>query len=77
MRAQDNPTGEWQCASSEPLPAFLKTVEIDERKHVSFLRQALGAKAAKKPKFDFMGTNKDQDKFRATAQVLENTGVHA
>lgn len=59
------------------LGIFLKTVEIDERAHVKFLRTALGAKAAKKPKFDFMGTNKDEAKFRATAQVLENTGVHA
>ncbi len=57
--------------------AFLKTVERDERKHVSFLRKALGAKAVKKPKFDFMGTTKDEAMFRATSQVLENTGVHA
>ena len=57
--------------------AFLKTVERDERKHVSFLRQALGAKAVKKPKFDFQGTNKDEAKFRATAALLENTGVSA
>ena len=57
--------------------AFLKTVEKDERKHVSFLRNALGAKAVKKPKFDFMGTNKDEAKFRATSELLENTGVHA
>ena len=59
------------------LAVFLKTVEIDERAHVAFLRKALGAKAVKKPKFDFKGTNKNQAKFRATAQVLENTGVSA
>lgn len=59
------------------LVVFLQTVERDERKHVAFLRKALGAKAVKKPKFDFKGTNKDEAKFRATAQVLENTGVHA
>jgi len=57
--------------------AFLKTVEKDERTHVSALRKALGAKAVKKPKFDFKGTTKDEAKFRATSQLLENTGVHA
>jgi len=57
--------------------AFLITVEKDERAHVKFLKQALGAKAVKKPKFDFMGTTMDEAKFRATSQVLENTGVHA
>jgi rubrerythrin len=59
------------------LLVFLQTVEADERKHVTYLRKALGSKAAKKPKFDFKGTNKDEAMFRATAQVLENTGVHA
>ncbi len=57
--------------------AFLTTVEKDERAHVKFLKNALGAKAVKKPKFDFMGTNKDEAKFRATSQLLENTGVSA
>jgi hypothetical protein len=37
----------------------------------------LGAKAVAKPKFDFKGTTNDQEKFLATADVLENTGVHA
>jgi Ferritin-like domain len=65
-------------AVKDPLvAAFLKTVEKDERAHVSYLKKALGAKAVKKPKFDFKGTTKDEAKFRATSQVLENTGVHA
>lgn len=56
---------------------FLKTVTRDENKHVAFLKKALGAKAAKSPKFNFGDTVKDAAKFAATAQVLENTGVHA
>jgi rubrerythrin len=56
---------------------FLKIVQADENAHVKFLKAALGSKAAKKPTFDFQGTTKDEAKFRATSQVLENTGVHA
>jgi hypothetical protein len=57
--------------------AFLKTVTKDENAHVAYLKQALGSKAAKKPNFDFKGTNTDAAMFKKTAQVLENTGVHA
>jgi hypothetical protein len=57
--------------------AFLKVVTVDENAHVKFLKGALGSKAAKSPKFDFKGTNTDAGMFMATAQVLENTGVHA
>jgi len=57
--------------------AFLKITTRDENAHVKALRKALGAKAAKKPKFDFKGTTSDPAKFKATASVLENTGVHA
>jgi hypothetical protein len=57
--------------------AFLKIVTKDENAHVAFLKKALGHKAASEPKFDFKGTNKDAAMFMATAQVLENTGVHA
>jgi hypothetical protein len=56
---------------------FLKVVTHDERKHVSFLKAALGSKAVKEPKFDFMGIPEDEAKFTATAYVLENTGVKA
>jgi len=57
---------------------FLKVVESDERKHVAALKKAIPAsKRAKKPKFDFMGTNKDQEMFKTTSQALENTGVGA
>jgi hypothetical protein len=57
--------------------AFLKVVTRDENAHVEFLKTALGAKAVKEPKFDFKGTNTNAAMFMATAQVLENTGVHA
>jgi hypothetical protein len=56
---------------------FLKTVVKDENAHVKLLKSALGSKAAKKPKFNFMGTTGSEAKFEATAFVLENTGVHA
>ncbi|HEY4452080.1 MAG TPA: ferritin-like domain-containing protein [Solirubrobacteraceae bacterium] len=57
--------------------AFLKVVTEDENKHVAFLKKALGSKAAKSPKFDFKGANTNAETFMKTAQVLENTGVHA
>jgi hypothetical protein len=57
--------------------AFLKVVTTDENAHVKFLKKALGAKAAKEPKFDFKGTNTNAEMFMKTAEVLENTGVHA
>jgi hypothetical protein len=57
--------------------AFLKVVTKDENAHVKFLKTALGSKAVKEPKFDFKGTNTNAAMFLTTAQVLENTGVHA
>jgi hypothetical protein len=57
--------------------AFLKVVTRDENAHVKFLKTALKSKAAKEPKFDFKGTNTNAEMFMKTAQVLENTGVHA
>ncbi len=57
--------------------AFLKVVTKDENAHVKFLKTALGSRAAKAPKFDFKGTNTNPEMFMKTAQVLENTGVHA
>jgi hypothetical protein len=57
--------------------AFLKVVTIDENAHVAFLKKALGSKAAKMPTFNFKGANTNVATFMTTAQVLENTGVHA
>jgi hypothetical protein len=63
--------------TSPQLKAFLSVVTKDERAHVTFLKSALGSKAVKSPKFDFKGIPENEAMFAATAQVLENTGVHA
>jgi rubrerythrin len=63
--------------TSPQLKKFLETTTKDEAAHVKFLKGALGSKAVKKPKFDFKNTTSDPAAFAATAQVLENTGVHA
>ncbi len=57
--------------------AFLSVVTVDENAHVKFLKKELGKKAAKEPKFNFAGANTSVDSFMKTAEVLENTGVHA
>ncbi len=59
------------------LNRFSTVVAQHENTHVVFLRKALGAKAVAKPKFDFKDTVTNVTKFAATAQVLEDTGVHA
>jgi len=56
---------------------FAKIVKAHEAAHVAFLKSALGSAAVAKPKFDFKGTTMDEAKFKATAQVLEYTGVAA
>ena len=63
--------------SSGELALFNKVVAAHERAHVSALKGVLGRKAVKKPKFNFHGTTESEAKFRATAQVLEDTGVKA
>jgi hypothetical protein len=62
---------------SSQAAAFLKVVTADENAHVTFLKKALGSKAVKTPKFNFKGANTSPEMFMATAEVLENTGVHA
>ena len=59
------------------LKQFAEIVAVHERKHVNFLKGALGSKAISSPKFDFTDTVTDPTKFAATAQVLEDTGVMA
>ncbi len=63
--------------TSPQLKKFLETTIRDERAHVAFLAGALGRKAVAEPTFDFKGIPEDEAMFAATAQVLENTGVHA
>jgi hypothetical protein len=48
-----------------------------EATHVKTLKGVLGSAAVKKPKFDFGDTVTNEDKFKQTAQVLEDTGVKA
>jgi hypothetical protein len=64
-------------ALSAQASAFLKVVTTDENAHVKFLKKALGSKAAKEPTFNFKGANTSVETFMKTAEVLENTGVHA
>ena len=56
---------------------FARVVAAHEATHVRALKQVLGSAAVKKPKFNFRGTTESAKKFRATAQVLEDTGVKA
>ena len=64
-------------ALSGDVLAFARIVAQHERAHVSFLKKALGTAAVAKPSFNFRGTTENQAKFKATAQVLEDTGVKA
>ena len=48
-----------------------------ELAHVEALKDALGSSAVAKPTFDFKNTTSDAATFRATAVVLEDTGVSA
>ena len=56
---------------------FARLVHQHEAAHVAALKKALGKAAIKSPAFDFADTVTNQDKFKATAQVLEDTGVQA
>jgi hypothetical protein len=57
--------------------AFAVTVAAHEATHVKTLKGLLGSKAVKKPKFAFGDTVTNEDKFKQTSQVLEDTGVAA
>jgi hypothetical protein len=59
------------------LVRFAQVVGQHEASHVGFLKKVLGKAAVAKPTFDFKGTTDGDDTFAATADVLENTGVHA
>src|SRR4051812_48066032 len=56
---------------------FAAVVKKHEVAHVAFLRNVLGAKAVKRPRFDFKGTTGNQAMFEKTAMALEDTGVAA
>jgi hypothetical protein len=59
------------------LGLFARVAGGHERAHVAALKRVLGRRAVKRPKFDFRGTTESRSKFRATAIVLEDTGVSA
>jgi ferritin-like protein len=59
------------------LRQFARTVGAHERAHVRFIRDALGAKARRRPTFDFGSATSDEDEFTAAAITLEDTGVAA
>ena len=59
------------------LGRFAKTAGEHEATHVQALKKTLGAKAVKKPKFDFQGTTESAGTFGKTAITLEDTGVMA
>lgn len=56
---------------------FARVVAAHEKEHVSTLRTVLGRKKISSPTFNFGDAVKDEAKFMATAQVLEDTGVAA
>ncbi|MDO9353012.1 MAG: ferritin-like domain-containing protein [Solirubrobacteraceae bacterium] len=56
---------------------FARVVSDHEQDHVDTLRTVLGRKKIQSPKFNFGDAVKDEKKFAATAQVLEDTGVAA
>ncbi|MBA3432747.1 MAG: ferritin-like domain-containing protein [Actinobacteria bacterium] len=64
-------------ALSGDVARFARIVAAHERTHVAALKKMLGAAAVASPSFNFQGTTESQAKFKATAQVLEDTGVMA
>jgi hypothetical protein len=72
--AQANASG---ALTDAQVQRFAQVTGRHEADHVAALRKVLGSAAVKKPAFDFKDTVTNQDKFRATAEVLEDTGVAA
>ena len=62
---------------SGELELFARVAGGHEKTHVQALRKALGSAAVKRPRFNFRGTTETVKGFRATAQLLEDTGVAA
>lgn len=54
-----------------------RVVGAVERAHVAAFRQLLGAKAIKRPRFDFQGTTEQQRAFLKTAVAFEDLAVAA
>ena len=54
-----------------------RVVGAHERAHVKAFREVLGAKAVKRPRFDFRGATENADAFRRTAVAFEDLAVAA
>jgi len=63
--------------STPQLQVFLRTVTIDENRHVGALKALLGAKAVRRPQFNFHGDTANEARFIKSSFTFENTGVHA
>jgi rubrerythrin len=64
-------------ALGNELREFAEVVVTHEREHVSFLRQALGAKAIAKPRMRFGAAVTNEKRFVAAATLIEDTVVSA
>jgi rubrerythrin len=64
-------------ALSGALAEQARVVAAHERAHVVALRKALGAKAVKRPRFDFRGATENPERFRRTAVAFEDLAVAA
>jgi hypothetical protein len=59
------------------LALFARVAGTHEAVHVRALRQVLGRRAVKRPRFNFRGTTESARAFRRTAILLEDTGAAA
>ena len=64
-------------ALSGGLAEQAKVVAAHERAHVKALREVLGSRAVKRPRFDFRGATEDAERFRNTAVAFEDLEVAA
>jgi hypothetical protein len=55
-----------------PKAFWARTLGAHERAHVKIIKHVLGAKATKKPFFDFHGNTEDEDRFTRTAVAMED-----
>ena len=72
--AQGNANKAWKDANFQ---RFAEITGAHEADHVATLKKVLGSKAVKSPMVNFGDAVTNADKFAATAQVLEDTGVAA
>jgi hypothetical protein len=66
-----------EAGLSGELLEFAEEVGGQERRHVEYLRRALGQAAREEPAFDFGELLSDSDRFMQSAFVLEESGVGA